>query len=68
MAIEAYTKVIDLDPTMDVFLYSKLAEAEGNLGRYDEGLEHITIFLENPDIKGDMRIKANRMKVNFTFA
>jgi len=68
MAVEAYQRVIDLNPTEDVWLYSKLAEAEGNIGNYEDGLEHIKIFLENPDIKGDARIKGNRMHTNYTFA
>jgi len=68
LAVEAYTRVIELDPAGDPFLYSKLAEHEGNMGRYEDALEHITIFLENPDIKGDIRSKANRQKTNFAFA
>lgn len=68
MAVEAYLHVIDLNPTEDVWLYSKLAEAEGNIGEYEDALDHIKIFLENPDIKGDARIKGNRMRTNYTFA
>ena len=60
--------VIELNPTEDVWLYSKLAEAEGNIGNYEDALEHVKIFLENPDIKGDARIKGNRMRTNYTFA
>lgn len=68
MAVESYQRVIDLNPTQDVWLYSKIAEAEGNIGNYEDALDHIKIFLENPDIKGDARIKGNRLRTNFTFA
>lgn len=68
MAVEAYAHAIDLDPDGDVWVYSKIAEAEGNSGLYTEALEHLNIFLSNPDVKGDPRIKANRLKTNFTFA
>ncbi len=68
MAVESYTHAIDLDPDGDMWVYSKLAEAEGNFGRYEDALEHINIFLQFPEVKGDPRIKANRLKVNYTFA
>lgn len=68
MAAECYLKVIELDPTGDPFLYSKLAEAEGNIGNYADALEHITIFLQNPDIKGDVKTKAIKQRKNFEFA
>lgn len=68
MAAECYLKVIELDPAGDPFLYLKIAEAEGNMGRYSEALEHINIFLENPSIKGDIKTKAIKQRKNFEFA
>ena len=68
MVAECYLKVIELDPAGDPFLYMKIAEAEGNMGRYKEALEHIVIFLENPSIKGDIRTKAIKQRKNFEFA
>ena len=68
MAVESYTHAVDLDPDGEVWVYTKLAEAEGNMGMYDEALEHIVLFLSNPEVTGDPRIKANRLKTNFTFA
>ena len=68
MAVESYTHAVDLDPDGEVWVYTKLAEAEGNMGMYDEALEHIILFLSNPEVTGDPRIKANRLKTNFTFA
>lgn len=67
MAAESYLKAVEIFPDGDTWVYSKLAEAEGNLGRYEEALGHIDIFLDNPAVKGEQRIKANRMKVNFDF-
>ncbi|MBK7568328.1 MAG: hypothetical protein IPI31_10955 [Bacteroidetes bacterium] len=68
MAVESYTHAVDLDPDGEVWVYTKLAGAEGNMGMYDEALEHIILFLSNPEVTGDPRIKANRLKTNFTFA
>ncbi len=68
MALESYTRAVDLDPDGDVWVYSKLAEAEGNMGMYEDALDHIVLFLSNPEVTGDPRIKANRLKTNFTFA
>ncbi len=68
MAVDSYTHAVDLDPDGEVWVYSKLAEAEGNMGMYDEALDHIILFLSNPEVTGDPRIKANRLKTNFTFA
>lgn len=53
LAVEAYLKTLKLDPERDVILYNKLAEVEGNIGMYEEALEHITIFLQNPDLRSD---------------
>ena len=41
LAVEAYLKTLELDPERDVILYNKLAEVEGNIGMYEEALEHI---------------------------
>ncbi len=68
MAMESYTHAVDLDPDGDIWVYTKLAEAEGNVGMYEEALDHIVLFLSNPEVTGDPRIKANRLKTNFTFA
>ncbi len=68
MAAECYLKVVELDPYGDPFLYSKLADAEGNMGDYESALEHIQIFLSNPDIKGDVKTKAIKQRKNFEFA
>lgn len=68
MAVDSYTHAIDLDPDGEVWVYTKLAEAEGNMGMYDEALDHIILFLSHPEVTGDPRIKANRLKTNFTFA
>ncbi len=68
LAVEAYMKTLELDPERDVILYNKLAEVEGNIGMYEEALEHITIFLQNPDVKGDLRTKAIKQRKNYEFA
>ncbi|MFI5172676.1 MAG: tetratricopeptide repeat protein, partial [Chitinophagales bacterium] len=67
MAAESYQKAVDLNPDGDIWVYSKLAEAEGNMGAYEDALDHIEIFLDNPAVKGDPKTKALRMKVNFEF-
>lgn len=68
MAVEAYLKTLELDPDRDVILYSKLAESEGNIGMYEEAYAHMVIFLQNPDVKGDLKTKAIKLRKNYEFA
>ncbi|MEZ5014229.1 MAG: OmpA family protein [Chitinophagales bacterium] len=68
LSAEAYNAAIDLQPDGDVWIYSRAAEVEGNMGRYEDAYDHIVIYLENPGIKGDLRMKAMREKENYAFA
>lgn len=68
MARSDYAKVIDLNPVFNVGVYKKIADAEQHLGMYDAAFEHIAVFLENPDIKGETRKRAMRMQASLAFA
>lgn len=68
MAVDAYSKVIELNPEFDMGVYSKIAEVEANMGHYDDAYEHISIFLQNPDIKGEVRKRLLRLQTNYAFA
>jgi len=68
LAVEAYTKAIDMGPDHDVWVYSKLTDVEMSMGLYEEAYEHLSIFLENPAVTGEPRKKAERTMVNLEFA
>lgn len=68
LAVEAYRKVLDLNPDAPTWLYLKLAQVEMNTGLYDDAQEHVNYFLADPDMTGEPRSKAELLKKNIDFA
>lgn len=68
MAVETYLRALEIQPDINSVYYQRLAEAEGNIGRYADAVEHIDIFLQDPDVKGSLRNLAVHQKSNYAFA
>jgi outer membrane protein OmpA-like peptidoglycan-associated protein/tetratricopeptide (TPR) repeat protein len=63
-----YEGAIDIQDDYDVSVYKKIAEAQQMLMEYDAAIASIRIFLDNPNIVGETRKKANRFLSSVEFA
>lgn len=67
-AKQFYEQAIELQADYDVGVYLKIAKSEQMLMQYSEALDHLQIFLSNPDIVGETRRKANVLLASLEFA
>ncbi|HMZ88174.1 MAG TPA: OmpA family protein [Chitinophagales bacterium] len=68
MAADTYIKALDIDPDLNSIYFKRLAEAEANIGQYEEAFDHINLFLQDPDVKGSLKTEALHQKNNYNFA